>query len=250
MPVTLYVKTFRGYSYVKNLAKITVSMPMKMQTARTPGSQGSFSAGSLLDSRTVTIEGTIANDAGAVEDILGLRSTVDTFMSYHREGVAGSFYLHSDRFLNAEVQSVSLAQDEGMPFQAYTAILYCADPFWYSDAVNTVSMSTATVTIPGVGTREVRPTVSFVVAAADGVGGITFTDDQGNSCTVIPAAAQTGTFTVNSLLRKILVGSTDASQVFAGSFLTMSAAGTLTYATTAGLSLTGVPTLTYRDRWI
>ena len=250
MPVTLYVKTFRGYSYAKNLSKIAVSMPMKMQTARTPGSQGSFSAGSLLDSRTVTIEGTIANDSGTAEDIVGLRSTIDTFMNYHHEGSAGPFYLHSDRFLNAEVQSVTFGQDEGMPYQAYTAILYCADPFWYSDAINTVSMSTATVTIPGVGNREVRPTVTFVVATADGIGGITLTDDQGNSCKITPAAGQTGTFTVNALLRKILVGNLDASQVFSGSFLTMSAAGTLSYATTAGLTLTGVPTLTYRDRWI
>ena len=251
MTTTLFVNTFRGYSYSRNLAHISVSMPMKMQTARSPGSSGEFSAGSLLGPRTVTIEGVIADDTNNPPTILGFRAAQDAFAAVHAEGTAGKFYVHSDRYLNAEVQSLVYAQDEGYGNVAYTATLYCADPFWYSDAVTTVTLSAGNNPISSVGLREVLPVVSLTVqSGADGVQQVVFSDDRGNTMSITPAAGFTGNIVVDCLKKTISANSVPSSTIFGGSFLVVDPSSSVSMTVSSGLVLTGSPSLTYQDRWV
>lgn len=249
MTTVLYVNTFKGYAYGKNLANISISLPMKMQISRSPGINGEFSTGSLLGARTVTLEGIIASSTSTAEDTLGFRAALDIFSAAHSEGAAGLFYQHSDRFLNAEIQSIVYAKDEGFNHQAYTAVLYCADPFWYSDTLHNVALSIGNNAVTLLGTREFNPVISFtVIGSANGANQLIFTDDRANACKITPVVNQNGLYVVDSALKRITLDGIDASYCFSGSFLEVSAGGSVTLANT-GLNISS-PSMAYRDRWV
>ncbi|HEU4751769.1 MAG TPA: hypothetical protein VFU47_01595, partial [Armatimonadota bacterium] len=88
----------------------------------------------FLAPRQVSIRGTLGPDGGGTRD--QLRAVVDAFMWAHRAGLR-RLYKEEDRYVTAEVRSLTLGQDQGFGWMPFSLRLEAGDPFYYATAADT-----------------------------------------------------------------------------------------------------------------
>lgn len=132
MPITIEPK-FGSYVYSTNHAdpkEPQITTPMRIDVSEGARSDVAKTSDGYLSPRTIALEGTIGISGGSDYD--DFREQLDLFMAAHIPGVR-PFYRDADRYLNAQVDSITHAgDDQACNWTPYIVRFTCADPFWYS----------------------------------------------------------------------------------------------------------------------
>lgn len=182
-------------------------MPVKPRMAETPGRDGAYTAGGLLNKRRIVVQGLIRGSSA--DD---LRSKLEAFRAAMRPGAPAALYLHSDRILYAEVTGVSdfkFGQTARIhvPFQVeWTAV----DPYVYAVTPDSADGLEAGGTVTAGGTGYALPTITVEVSDIGTNGYVVLSNDTINeSLALIPAEA--GEIVVDCRLETVTRNDVDVS---------------------------------------
>lgn len=250
--VTYLVKTYNGYSYGDTLYELTEELGYRHRMTKAANRDGAFSDASLHDPRRVSGTGELVGAVNAqgipAQDIASLRAAADAFKAAHQPGPPAPLMLDSDRYLNAQVERLSLKLD-GLLYAVELSFL-AYDPFWYAVASTTMALAqnAATAVTPG-GMAKSLPIFTLVVSAAPTGSLITIANAQDVALTFAPPTA--GTYTVDCLQERIVdQAGGDQTAYMTGDFLALIAgANQITLTLAGGVALSG-QSVTWQDRWV
>ncbi len=221
--MTVYLqKSYGGYVYSgsTDYTDLEETIGYRQRISKSLQKDGAFSAGSLHDPRRVSLTG-ILQPAGGATDLADMRAARDAFAAAHAAGSARPLYIDSDRYLNAEVESLTLGKWNGLAYLPFDVTFLCFDVYFYSSASSLVSLTpNGTAAVATGGTATVLPIFTLAVSSP---GLITLTNGAGDACTIAPTAA--GTFVLDSTQESLTLAGADSMGLFSGVFLTL-AAGT------------------------
>ncbi len=218
----------------------TINKPTryKERIASTPGRDGGYSGGALMDTRIVTIKGTLlGTDTG------DLRAKQDAFYQAHRPSVANQLIINGDRYCMAEVQSITEADFEGFYLWEYTVAFRADDPYLYDVATQSKALPAGTTTFTVAGTATALPAMSITPSAAGQ--NVTVTNTTTGDVFSFTAAGS-GVYIADSKLETFLSpSSTDASSLLTAASVFLGLAnGTNTITVTGGTA-----SLTWQNRY-
>lgn len=229
--------------FVQNLEFPT---PVKQRIADTPSRHGGYSQGALYAPRHFSLDGLLKAESAAI-----LRQRTEALMLMHGPGIH-RFYVHSDRFINAEFFGESKIK-YGMLSGAWInwgIDFHAADPFLYADAASTKSGLNAGGTVESNGTEPTYPTVTLTVGSTGTNGTIIVTNTTtGETFTLKPSA--TGVYVFDPEAETVTKSSVDVTpDMIAGVFLSVNpGSNTITVSTTASATCTALQ-FDWRDRFL
>lgn len=251
MPVEYFVKKFGDYEYGDNLATISESVGTRTRVSTPANRVGRFTAGGLLDSISMTLEGTIlADNPDDPQDII---DKWQAFKAAHKPGQPKKFYVNDDKYIMAEVTSdIRAESSKGLSYRNYSVTLTCYDPPWYADVVTTMTPAHdgSDVDLTVVGDSPTYPVITVVVSTISTGGLLTVEDSYGDSL-VFESPAATGTYVIDCGAERVTDPSGAlANKLISGNFpqFDFPNAGTISLTLTGGLAVSSV-TLDYRGRW-
>jgi phage-related protein len=235
--MTNFAPVFGAYDYQAvggvYVQEVDDPVAVKQRTADTPGADGAFTAGGLLDKKVVTLSGMIAKADGT------LRDAWEAFRAAHAPGLPQALYLYSDRYMFAEVTGITNSKFNALAnLQIEFEVQFTGcDPFTYDTSVTTTSGLDAGGTVTAVGTAPGAPIWTLVIDDIGTNGSVTVTNTTtGQAFTLKPAA--TGTYLIDSRLQTVTLSGVDVSDQFSGVFPLIAVGdNTITVATTLSLSV-------------
>ncbi len=246
------VKTYNGYSYGDTLYELTEEMGFRHRMTKSANRDGAFADTSLHDPRRVSgtgeLVGAVNAQGIAAQDIASLRAAADAFKAAHQPGPPAKLMLDSDRYLNAQVEHLSLKFD-GLSYLVDLSFL-AYDPFWYSTQTTTqpLTQNAATVITPA-GTAKSLPVFTLAVMAAPPGGLITITNAQ--DVTLSFASPAAGTYTIDCAQEIITdAAGNDQTAGMTGDFLTLIAGANSVTLSLAGGAALSAQSVTWTDRWV
>ena len=180
--MTTYISPqYNGYVYTPSVdlfASLTDGVGAKLRVADPPNVDGQFSAGGLIAARKFSIRGQvqIAATGNVQTDAATFRTELDALKAAHLPGSPAPFWIDSDRYINAEVESLSLGEwSKGLPhLDTFEVGFVATDPFYYqgsaySPASNSVTLNYGGASPPAANTSRIaNPSSAPTVAGASG----------------------------------------------------------------------------------
>lgn len=179
MPTTYLSPQFGAYVYTPATDEfhgVTDGLGAKLRSADPPSVDGAFTAGGLIAARDLSVRGTLTvPTVGVIQtDAATYRTLRDAFYAAHAPGPPQPLWIDDDRYVNAEVKSLSMVDwEQGMTHVDYEVGFYVADPFAYQGAAhaatsNTTNLATGGASSPPSNTSQIANpiTAPTVVGAA------------------------------------------------------------------------------------
>lgn len=248
MPVTYFAKSFGAYVYDDlrdGLGDLKQQIGFRHRQSKSFNRDGAFALASLQDPRRLTMTGTLTGPNGA-QDPASLRAALDAFAAAHAAGAPQPLQIDSDRYLNAQVETLD-DEFDGLAHEISVGFI-CFDPFWYAMLPTALPLTVGgTTSVTPAGLVKCLPQISLTATAAGGL--VTVASNRDATFTFAPPSA--GTFTLDSLAEKITDGAgTDQTGQFTGDLITLlTEANQITVTASGGASLSGA-SITWRDRWL
>ena len=233
--ITFFQKSYGGFPYAggSDFGTWEETIGYRQRISKAMQRDGAFSAGALHDPRRVSIKG-ILQPAGGALDQASFRSARDAFAAAHAAGAARPLQLDSDRYLNAEVEMLTIGEWNGLPNVPVVVSFLCYDVYWYSAAFSfaTLPAGGGTTAVATGGTATALPIFSFSVSAAPAGGLITLNNAAGDSCSFSPSAP--GVYLLDAGQESLTLAGADAMPSFSGVFPLLAAGSDQVTLTLAG----------------
>ena len=163
-----FIPSFNGYYYCQEIEMIKEPAGSRERKMTVPNRTGNRTYGGKVDSRIITVSGTIFGDTLSEADI---RTAEQEFLKYHRIGTVNKLYIEEDRYINVQVKGINLGDITGKPFRVFSVNFLAEDPYFYDETItsfiNSVTFGSGTSTITNSGHFSIYPTVTII--ADDGV---------------------------------------------------------------------------------
>lgn len=194
----------------------------------------------------VSLQGRIGVDGGGTRDTL--RTYEDAFRYAHRPGYR-KLYRDSDRYCVAEVESMTLGEDNGLLSVPYTLRFRAADPYWYDEAgaATDVWSSPTNGSSRGVtngGSADVRPVFTFLFAST-GTLILSFTNTtiSGENAFSLGGAITSGdSLVVDCANQTVKLNGANKMSYFAGYFFKLDPGSNTLSLALSGVTLTSIST--------
>jgi hypothetical protein len=251
---TYLVLSYNGYTYQTNAdmpATVTEGVAARLRQAVSANMPGAYSAGGLVGVKKLSVHGILSAPDGTLAT---MRSLWDNFKAVHCPGLAAKLFVDTDRYINAEVESIADSQWNGLAYREYEVSFSCADPFWYdwnpvscADNYQTQPLAVGSNSVIPGGTAPALPVITLSIISYSG-GSVTITDSGGAAFTVTPDAV--GACVIDCMNEVVAVNSSTNMSVFSGQFLSVPAVGTTWMIATSGTVAISSMSAQWQRRWV
>lgn len=204
-----------------------------------------------LGPRTISVRGVIGPDGGGTRD--QLRTAVDAFMQAHRPGFR-QLYRDTDRYLTAQVQSLTVGDDTGLGWVKYALRFEAPNPYWHATAADSDTWNSpltgATRVLANGGAATALPIFSVAVMSA-GTLNLTLTNNTtGKSLGIaaLPVSALQS-LVVDCAAQTVKLAGSNRMSYFTGEFWKLDPGSNTVQLTLSGVALTSIVT-SWVKRWL
>lgn len=202
-----------------------------------------------LQPRVVSLSGMIMNSTWSTRD--QLRDAVSAFAYAHGPGHK-ALYRDTDRYVTAQVRSLTLGEDVGLLACPWRCEFLAADPYWYSSTESSdtwaspLSGTTRSVTTAGLATSP--PKLTVTVGAAGGTLNLTMVN-AGKSWNFQGTVSAGDVIIIDHSAETVTRAGSSVMSLWSGTFWTLAPGANTLEITYSGPSIASVVTA-WRDRWL